>query len=325
MPDFIFMRRRWVGAVALICWGLSSCHAPRSPLVAVIPETTAQELWESEHAGAEQAARASGMSVYWNGPSREDNITRQIQIVNNMVAHHAAGLVLSPDHAVALISPVQAALAAGIPTVIVGSPLGIQPSDRLTYIVNDDEAMGRMAAARLQPKLKAGDTVAILGVNPAILSLVQRANSIQSSLRALVPGIQIVERHSASFGFDEAEQTAERIILDTPQLRAIVSLDINQTRAAYFARRSSPMGAHIVLVGCDQDLDLVRFVRTGEVDALIAEDTYTMGFDAVEAIARLRQGDAVAPEQVVAPFLITRDNVDHPAIQKALDMDWRLQ
>lgn len=322
---FVNTQRGTIAALALICSSLNACRSARQPVIAVIPETTAQELWESEHAGAEQAAHRLGFHVYWNAPSREDDLSRQIQIVNNMVARHVAGLILSPDHSVALISSVRRALAEGIPTVVVGSPLGIDPGGKLSYIVNDDQAMGELVAKRLAPKLRAGDTVAILGVNPAMLSLVARATAIQSSLQAAVPGLQIVERHITSFGFDEAEQTTEDVIRHTAHLRAIVALDIIQTRASHFALRENPAEKPVILLGCDQDLDLVRLVRTGAIDAIVAQDTFTMGFDAVEAIARQRNGESVPARRAIAPVLVTRENVDQPAIQKVLDMDWSLQ
>lgn len=106
--------------------------------IAVIPQTTAQEIWESEHAGAARAASESGWSIYWNGPSREDDFTRQIQIVNQEIERRVDGLVLAPDHAVALISPVRNALAHNIPCVVVSSPLGISPGGMLSYVLNDE-------------------------------------------------------------------------------------------------------------------------------------------------------------------------------------------
>lgn len=325
MAHFMKTHRGSFAALAFFCFSLGACHSAQQPLIAVIPETTAQELWESEHAGTEQVAHRYGFRVYWNGPSREDDLSRQIQIVRNMMARHAAGLILSPDHSVALISPVREALAEGIPTVVVGSPLGIDPGGKLSYIVNDDDAMGRLVAKRLAPRLTAGDSVAILGENPAILSLVARANAIRFSLHAVVPGVQIVERHITSFGFDEAEQIAEDAIRRTPHLRAIVSLNINQTRAAYFALRDSPTREQVILLACDQDLDLVRLVRRGDIDALVAQDTFTMGYEAVEAIARQRKGERVPALRTIAPVLITREDVDQPDIQKVLDMDWSAQ
>lgn len=309
-------------AVLSLC--LVCCHARSNALIAVVPETTAQELWESAHAGAERAALDAGFNIYWNGPTREDDLTRQIQIINNQVARGAVGLVLAPDHAVAMISPVRAALARGVPTVIIGSPLCIEPGGQLAFIVNDDVAMGKLVAERLAPDLNRGDTIAILGDNPAILSHAARSSAIQSALHSLVPGVQIIDRHSSSFSFDEAEQTAEEAIRGVPHLRAIVALNIIQTRAAYFALRETPPSSPVLLVGCDQDLDLVRRVRLGEIDSLVAQDTFTMGYQAIKTIALLRHHQTVAPMRTIAPVLITQKNVDQPEIQRALDMNWRV-
>lgn len=308
-----------------LCFALLSCRSPVAPLVAVIPETTAQELWESEHAGADRAARALGWNVYWNGPSREDDIARQIQLLNNAIARRVDGIVISPDHSLALVSSIRVALARGIPTVIVGSPLEIPPGANLSFVINDDDAMGRLAAARLQSRLSNGGTVAVLGVYPGILSLVHRADSFEESLRKAVPGVRIVERHSTSFESAEAEQTAEETIRANPDLRAILTLDIVQTRAAYTALTATGSLGRIVIVGCDQDLDLVRQLRAGVIDALVAQNTSVMGYDAVQLIAQARSGKSTGTSRLVAPVLITRENVDNPEVQQVLDMNWSVQ
>lgn len=319
------LRRRGILVTASMLCAILSCRSTQPPVVAVIPETTAQELWESEHAGAEKAAKALGWSVYWNAPSREDDLPRQIQIIDKAIQRKVAGLILSPDHDVALISPVRSALAHGIPTVIVGSPLGIAPGGDLSFVLNDDEIVGKLAAERLHAYLKPGDAVAILGVNPNILSHMHRTAAIVDSLLQASPHLHIVERRSTSFAFAEAEETAEETIRSTPHLRAIVALDITQTRGAYFALMEEHAHGRVVLIGCDQDLDLVRQVRAGTIDAIIAENTFAMGYEAMQQIASLRSGRPVKAQIVIAPILITRHNVDVPAVQKVLDMNWGLQ
>jgi ribose transport system substrate-binding protein len=316
---------RMILATPLLCCAIVSCRSTSAPIVAVVPETTAQEMSESVHAGAEHAAHSIGWSICWNGPSREDDVSRQIQIVNSAIARHVTGLILSPDHAVALISPVRSALAQGIPTVIVGSPLAIAPGGNLSFVLNDDAAMGRLAVQRLRPQLNNGDTVAILGINPDIISMMERARAFEQSMHDALPGVQVVEHHSTSFGSAEAEETAEETIRFTPKLRAIVTLNIVQTRAANFALMRSRAGGHILLVGCDQDLDLIRQVRAGTIDAIIAENSFVMGFDAVRIIANQRSGKPSVAARVVPPILVTRDNVDQPEVQQVLDMNWRMQ
>ena len=161
---------------------LTACKPAKRPTIAVVPETTAQELWESEHAGAAHAAYELGLDIYWNGPSREDDLPKQIQIVNNAIARGVNGLVLAPDHAVALISPVRAAIAHGIPTVIVSSPLGTFSDQDVMFVVNDSETAGAMAADRAAKYLSAKDAVAVFGVNPNLLGSIQTADSRCMSL-----------------------------------------------------------------------------------------------------------------------------------------------
>lgn len=324
MPSAIACRLGMLTA-SLMCSMLVSCRSNHPPVVAVVPETTAREVWESEHAGVEHAAHKLGWSIYWNGPSREDDVERQIQIVRSAIARHVTGLILSPDHAVALISPVRSALAQGIPTVILGSPLAIAPGGNLFFVTNDDDATGRLATQPLEHLLKAGDVVAVLGVNPNIIGQITRASAIEDSIQRTLPGVKVIERHSTSFAFSEAEETAEETIRTTPSLRAIIALDVNDTRAASFAVTGSHARSRIIIVGCDQDLDLVRQVRDGSIDALVAENTFVMGYDAIEIIASQHHGDSIQVKRTVLPILVTRENVDQPDVQQVLDMDWRAQ
>jgi len=298
---------------------------PRQRVVAVVPETTAQEIWESEHAGSARAADEFGWKIYWNGPSREDDFPRQIQIVNLAIGNSVDGLILSPDHDVALISSVRAALAHRIPTVIVGSPLGVSPEKNLTFVVNDDAAAGRMAAQRASLLLKTGDTVAILGVNPNILASIARADAFESALRNRMDGMVIEERRSTSFSFAEAEETAEETIHASPRLRVIFTLNVNETRAVYGALVATGFQGKIALIACDQDLDLMHHVRSGSIDSLIAQDTYAMGYEAVQLIHKQLMGEETNREIVVQPVLITRQNIDSDKVQKVLNMNWRVR
>jgi ribose transport system substrate-binding protein len=304
---------------------LTSCNQAKRPIIAVVPETTAQELWESEHAGAAHKAHELGWDIYWNGPSREDDLPRQIQIVNNAIARGVNGLVLAPDHAVALISPVRAAIAHGIPTVIVSSPLGTFTNQDVMFVVNDAEATGRMAADRAAKYLSTRDAVAVLGVNPNLLSSIQAANALESSLQQHLPNVSVIEKRNTSFSFAEAEETAEETIRSSPNLKVIVTLNVIQTRAAYSAALRTNSLKRIKLIACDQDLDLVFRLRTGEINAIIAQDTRTMGRIAIEMIQEQLNNGRRSPSVVVQPVLITQENVDSPKVQEVLDMNWKEQ
>lgn len=314
-------------AICVICvlaGARNLLQKPHKPLLAVIPETTAQEIWESEHAGAERAAAENGWTVYWNAPSREDDFTRQIQIVNQSIDRRADGLILAPDHAVALISPVRRALERKIPTVVVASPLGISAGGFLSYVLNDEEAMGKMAAQRAARLLGPQDDVLVLGVNPSLIASTQRSDAFERTLRALLPANQMEERRGSISGFAEAEEDAETAIRTNKNLRVIFALNVTQSRAAYAALQATGSVGRVALIACDQDLDLLHHLRSGGIDTILAQNTALMGYRAVQIIEAMRLHRPVPSEQKIPPVLVTLENVNQEPVQQVLNMDWRM-
>ena len=103
----------------------------------------------------------------------------------------------------------------------------------------------------------------------------------------------------------------------------IVTLNVTQTRAAYSAVLRTNSLTRIKLIACDQDLDLVFRLRTGEIDAIIAQDTRTMGRIAIQMIREKEMSGRNSPSVIVQPVLVTQENVDSPQVQDILDMNWK--
>src|ERR1700691_6813655 len=90
----------------------------RGPVaIAVIPRACGTALWEPEHAGAAAAARARGMTVYWNAPTRTNDVQKQIALLEKVVAQHYRGIVFAPDETLALRTPIKRALTTHIAIV----------------------------------------------------------------------------------------------------------------------------------------------------------------------------------------------------------------
>lgn len=310
-----------VGSCILGLSLLLGCHSDQKPMVAVIPRTTALILWEAEHAGAETAARREGLTVYWNAPTREDDVERQISLIRHAIAAGARGLVLAPDQELALMVPVRNIVARGIPTVIVSSPLSIPPGGKLSYILNDEQATGRMAADRIGYILSGKGTVAVLGVDPDVSGIVERTKAFDSSLAAKYPGIRIVEERAAGFNIAEAQDIAEDVLERNPRLDVLLALNSATTRGAYLALQRRGLLKKVKLVACEQEL--VPPLVTGEIDSIVVENTYEMGRLAVERIAMQMRGETGPPLIKLSPTLVTRDNLHSAKVARMLSMDWR--
>lgn len=62
---------------------------------------------------------------------------------------------------------------------------------------------------------------------------------------------------------------------------------------------------------------------TGEIDSIIVENTYEMGYRAIQLIAAQRRGEKVPAEIKLSPKLVTRENLNTPEVQRMLTMNWR--
>src|SRR5436305_14155427 len=96
--------------------------------IAVIPKGTSHEFWKSIHAGAIKAQqelkeKGTRVNIIWKGPLREDDRDQQIQVVENFVARRVSGIVLAPLDSTALVAPVENAMRAHVPVVIIDSGL----------------------------------------------------------------------------------------------------------------------------------------------------------------------------------------------------------
>jgi len=318
------IRKAVLLGLTLSCWLWTACRSKNPLTIAVIPRTSGTSLWEPVHVGAEVAASDIGARIYWNATTREDDVQGQIALVEKVIDRGYQGIVLAPDQSLALITPVHRGISAGIPIVIIGSPLPIPPGGKLTYILNDDEEAGRMAAMRVAELLHGKGSVAILGIDPDIAGVMTRGRSLERFLIERYPKIKVVEKKMGSFNVPYDQQIAEETLRKNSDLNAIIALTSISTRAACSALERLNSRKTIKVVGFD-DPDTPNWFQSARLDSLIIQNSREMGLQAIRAVGAQVQGKAVAPETKLKPILISRENLHTPEIQKMLSMTWRTE
>ena len=312
-------RGAWITFSAVLLIILSACK--RDPFaIAVIPRACGTALWEPEHAGAAAAARARGMSVYWNAPTRTNDVQKQIALLEKVVALRYRGIVLAPDETLALRTPIMRALATRVPIVVVGTELGIDPDSNLSYVLNDEVAGGRLAARRLGLILGGRGTVAILGIDPKLRSMSLRDRSFEDTLAAEFPGITVVARRPGQANAAQEQETTEELFQSGITFDALVALSAEATRGAYYALTEFNQAGNIRLIGFDQDL--LPPIRNGGLDSVVAQDTYTIGRLAINQIDGKLHGIQVPEKVMVHPKLLTRENMDSAEMRPLLTAHW---
>jgi ribose transport system substrate-binding protein len=159
--------------------------------VFVIPKGTTHEFWKTIHAGVLKAAEELGnVEVIWQGPQKEDDRVLQIQLVQNAIAAGVDGIVLAPLDARALVEPVEAAVAKGIPVLIFDSAL--ESSKIVSYVATNNYHGGVLAAKRLGKLLEGQGKVILLRYAVGSESTEQREKGFTDTLAEEFPRITLV-------------------------------------------------------------------------------------------------------------------------------------
>jgi ribose transport system substrate-binding protein len=283
---------------------------PAMPVIAVIPQTAGAMLWEVEHFGATAAADKLKCRLYWNTPTSENDMAGQVALIDRVVRGRYQGLVLAPNQTQGVLSPLHRALAAGLPVVVVSAQLDLPPGGKLGYIVNDDEKMGELAAAEVAKLIHGRGSIALVGLARYAPGVARRVRSAECFLASRYPGIQVVSRVGGTYDTSHSEDLTNDILQAHPDLRAILSFTAVSTRGVHAALHGRPVQPTITLVGCEQDSDLIGYVGKGEIAAIVAENTYRMGYEAVGLIADSLAGKPLPARSVVPPLLITKQNLN---------------
>lgn len=313
-------RSIWTSLAILSLLFCMSCNKPRIVTIAVIPRTSGSLLWEPEHRGAQDAAEGINAHIYWNAPTREDDVAGQIALIDHVVTGNYQGLVLAPSQSLALITPVRRALAHGLPIVIISSPLPVAAGDSLSYILNDEEEGGHIAARRVAQLLHGRGTIAVLGIDPDVTGIMLRARSFERFLAQNDPEIHIVERHMGSFNVPHEQEVAEEALEAHSDLDAIVALMWPSARGAMSTIDNNPGRFKAKVISFDPEDDSFT---SPSLDSMVAQNTRMMGNIAVKLIHAKLSGKAMPALITLEPVLITRANANSEEIRHMTTMDWR--
>jgi ribose transport system substrate-binding protein len=305
------------GAIVLACTVLVGSCRQKTSTVEVIPRTTGTLLWEPMHMGVAEAARERGLHVYWNAPTDEGDVERQLSFITVGRKRGFCGLILVPDETLASRSPVLDAVKAGEPVVIVDDQLGPPPGPYLSYVANDEEAGARLAADRIAKMLHGSGSIAIIGISPRLDSGILREESFEKALSTVAPGVRIEGRRYGDSVAAHQQQIAEEILNGHGHIDAVVALTATATMGAYLAKMAMDSPSLVKIVGFDQGFLLP--IQSGDIDAVVLQNTRTIGQIAMRNMDAQLRGQPVRGLTLVPPMLLTKETFHAQNIQSLWD------
>jgi len=286
--------------------------------IAVIPKATTHFFWQSVRAGAEKAGAEAGVEIFWNGPERESDREKQIQIVEDFIALKVSGIVLAPNDSKALVPSVEKIFARNIPCAIIDS--GIDTDKYVCFAATDNYQGGVIAAKRMGEILAGRGKIIVVKYMPGSASTMNRENGFIDTIRKEFPKIEIVD---AQYGKDTREtalQATEDMLTRHAELDGLYACNASTSAGALRALESQGRAVKIKMVGFDADQMLVDGLKAGVIDSLVVQNPYRMGYEGVKAVIAKLDGKVVPKHIDTGVELVTRERLDEPKIKALLDL-----
>jgi ribose transport system substrate-binding protein len=283
--------------------------------IAVIPKGSTHAFWKAVHAGADAAGKEFGYEIYWNAPELETDRERQIQIVEDFIVQKVDGLVLAPVDREAMVPSVEKLASVNIPCVIIDS--AVATDKYLCFAATDNYKGGAMAARRMGKILDGKGKVVVIKYAPGSASTTERENGFTETLQKEFHGIEIVDSKYGMATVESALQASEDLLTRHPDLQGLFACNASTAVGAFRALQSQKR-PEVKMVGFDAEAALLDGLRAGEIDSLIVQDPYKMGYEGVKAIAAHAKGQPVEKRIDTGVTVVTRESLEDPKIKELL-------
>ena len=302
-------------ALIAVVHGLSiGCRHKQPAAIMVITPTGGLEYWDKFNHAVKASAQAAGIQTELAAPQSVTDYTEQAQMVENAIAQHVQGVIVSPAHQLVLTSVLQKAVQAHIQVVIVGSPIALSASDFAAFIGWDEEQAGRLAARRFIALMSGKGEVGVVGVSPTVegSSLIEKAFADEI---ARAPRVKLVSVKYGLSDWARGHQAVLDLLAEHPDIKGIFTTDEFSTHAAAYTFEGRGKKRPL-LIGVSDEMNELGGLRVGRTDALIVSDPRELGTRAMQAMrAALNGSDAKAySTQLPVSIVDVHSMQDNPVV-----------
>jgi ribose transport system substrate-binding protein len=239
------------------------------PRVALVMKSLANEFFLTMENGARahQKAHAADYDLVVNGIKDELDVSKQIDLVEQMIAQKVNALVIAPADSKALVPVCKQAQQAGIVVINIDNKFDdavlAASGVKFPFVGPDNRKGARAVGEHLAKKLKAGDPVAIIEGAPNAFNGIQRKAGFEDAMKAA--GMKIVSSQSGYWETDKANTVVAALITEHPDLKAILCANDSMALGAVAALRAAGKLGRVQVVGYDGIGAVREMLKRGEV------------------------------------------------------------
>jgi ABC-type sugar transport system substrate-binding protein len=280
--------------------------------VAAVVKGLDNPFFQSMESGLKDQAKTDGVDVTVQAANSITDTTGQADKLSGLAGQNFSCFVVNPITGTNLIQGVAQLSAKNIPIVNIDSPIEPEAAAAAsakiaTYIGTDNKDAGAQAAAELGRLLPQGGTVALVGGTAGDVTSAARLDGFTAAVPA---NLRIISTVAADWERQMALTKATDVMTANQDLAAFFVANDDMGLGVAQAIANAGKTGQIKVISVDGNKDAFEAVKSGGLDAVVAQFPYVIGAMGVEACKAAAAGKTL-PEKVNAPVqVVTKANVD---------------
>ena len=286
--------------------------------VVFLTKSMDSSFWQSAYAGAGAASAEYNLDLVCEGPDGdgEEDYEAQNEMIDRAIREQVDALLFSAIDFEKNAKAIDRAAKAGIRIVVVDSPVNSEAVE--CYIGTDNYEAGCMAGEEVLGNPAENLNIGIVNFDKSTENGQLREKGFRDTVlnddRA-----NITASINVKSTITDAREGTERMLLDNPQINVIVTFNEWTTLGVGDAVEALGAGERTQVVAFDSNVKSIGMLEKGNVDALIVQNPYAMGYLGIEQINTLLNGQKPEKkETATSSILVTRENMYDDKSQKAL-------
>jgi ribose transport system substrate-binding protein len=308
-----------LAAAAMTCAMFSAYAQAEGGEIAVIVKTANSNYWQNVQKGATAAmADAKGYTMTFQGPAAESAIADEVNMVENAVNRHVAGIVLAPSDPDALVPAMKKAWEAHIPVVLIDSSVSDSGKQYYqSFLSTDNAKAGELCAKAMIDRVGQNGKVAIMSYVPGAGSEVGRVGGFRKYIAAHSKLQVVGPFYSQSQMANALNQTTD-VLSANPDLKGIFGANEPTAVGMGRALQQSGKGGKVVAIGFDGNQDLQGFVRDGTIQAIAVQSSYQMGYKGIQTLVSVIERKSVSKQVDTGVMMVEKQNLDSSEAKNVL-------
>lgn len=300
----------------LIAFAMAGCRPQTQtdkPRIALVMKSLANEFFKTMQDGAtaHQKAHAADYELIAGGIKDELDVTRQVELVEQMIAQQVNAIVIAPADSKALVAACQRAQAAGIVVINIDNKLdsGVlaERGIKIPFIGPDNRKGAQLAGDYLAKQMKPGDAVAILEGVPTAFNAIERKAGFEAAIKAA--GLNLVSSQSASWETAKANQIAAALLVEKPDLKALFCANDSMALGAVAAVKAAGKTGQVRVVGFDNISAVKALLKDGQMTATVDQHGDQLAVFGIEYALEVLKTKTAPADRETAVDLITAETV----------------